>query len=100
LLASLPADHHITIAVFGAIMGVLALLREKDIPQGLVQYRDGLRGLRENIEWLERELEAGMREVRYREVVELRERYEGLRREGVGSWKGFWVDGSGKGGQE
>ncbi|KAF2731192.1 hypothetical protein EJ04DRAFT_514781 [Polyplosphaeria fusca] len=81
LLASLPSDHHVAIAVFGAITGVLALLRGRGPPNQLLQYRDGLRALREKIEWLEKELEAGLREVRYREVVELRDNYEALRGE-------------------
>lgn len=57
----------------------------------LVQYEDGLRGLRERIEWLEREIEVGAREVVYAEVVELRERYEGLRGEELGNRPDFWV---------
>ncbi|KAF2686566.1 hypothetical protein K458DRAFT_441399 [Lentithecium fluviatile CBS 122367] len=95
LLASVPSQHHIALAVLGAlngvITGVLALVRGQGLPTRLAQYGDGLRGLRERVEWLERELEAGLREVRYREVVGLREAYEGLRGDEVGNRPDFWV---------
>jgi len=95
LLASVPANHHVAIAVFGAlngvITGVLALVGGQGLGTRLVRYKDGLRALREKIEWLERELEAGMREVRYKEVIGLREAYEELRGDEVVSRPGFWV---------
>lgn len=94
LLASVPSNHHIAIAVFGAlngvITGVLALVGGQGLPNRLVQYSDGLRGLRERIEWLERELEAGLREVRYREVVGLRSAYDGLRGDELVNRPDFW----------
>ncbi|PSN73084.1 hypothetical protein BS50DRAFT_672049 [Corynespora cassiicola Philippines] len=95
LLASVPSNHHVAIAVFGAlngvITGILALLGGQGLPNRLVQYKDGLRGLRERVEWLERELEAGMREVRYKEVVDLREAYDGLRGDELVNRPDFWV---------
>lgn len=101
LLASVPANHHIAIAVFGAlngvVTGVLALVRGQGLPGRLAQYKDGLRELREKVEWLERELEAGMREVRYREVVELREAYEGLRGDEVTNRPDSWVSAARRG---
>ncbi|KAF2120828.1 hypothetical protein BDV96DRAFT_641483 [Lophiotrema nucula] len=103
LLASVPANHHISIAVFGAlngvITGILSLLRGQGLPNRLLQYADGLRGLREKIEWLERELEAGLREARYREVVELRDGYEALRNDEVVNRPDFWQSFGGKGGR-
>ncbi|KAF1953300.1 hypothetical protein CC80DRAFT_144772 [Byssothecium circinans] len=95
LLASVPANHHIAIAVFGAlngvVTGILALVGGQGLPQRLVQYRDGLRGLRERIEWLDREIEVGVREVRYREVAGLRDAYEELRGDEVVNRPDFWV---------
>ncbi|KAF2264538.1 hypothetical protein CC78DRAFT_616700 [Lojkania enalia] len=95
LLASVPSNHHIAIAIFGAlngvITGILALLRGQGLPNRLLQYKDGLRGLRERVEWMERELEAGLREVRYREVAGLREQYETLRNDEVVNRPDFWT---------
>ncbi|ORY13480.1 hypothetical protein BCR34DRAFT_263749 [Clohesyomyces aquaticus] len=103
LLASVPSNHHIALAIFGAlngvITGILALVGGQGLPNRLLQYKDGLRGLRERIEWMERELEAGMREVRYREVVELREAYEGLRGDEQVNRPDFWVSLGGRGGE-
>lgn len=91
----MPSNHHVAIAVFGAlngvITGILALVGGQGLPSRLMQYKDGLRGLRERVEWLERELEAGMREVRYREVVGLREAYDGLRGDELVNRPDFWV---------
>jgi hypothetical protein len=102
LLASVPSNHHVAIAVFGAlngvITGILALVGGQGLPNRLVQYEDGLRGLRERIEWLERELEAGLREVRYREIVGLREAYDGLRGDEMVNRPDFWIS-PGKGGR-
>ncbi|KAF2189635.1 hypothetical protein K469DRAFT_700868 [Zopfia rhizophila CBS 207.26] len=101
LLAAVPSRHHVAIAVFGAlngvITGILALVGGQGLPNRLVQYADGLRGLRERVEWMERELEAGMREVRYREVVGLREAYEGLRGDEQVNRPDFWVSFGGRG---
>ncbi|KAF2472031.1 uncharacterized protein BDR25DRAFT_342066 [Lindgomyces ingoldianus] len=101
LLASVPSNHHVAIAVFGAlngvITGILALVGGQGLPNRLLQYSDGLRALRERVEWLERELEAGMREVRYREVVGLREAYEGLRGDEQVNRPDFWVSFGGRG---
>ncbi|KAF2639791.1 hypothetical protein P280DRAFT_470402 [Massarina eburnea CBS 473.64] len=95
LLASVPANFNVVIAALGAVNGVvtglLALIGGQGLPHRLVQYRDGLRGLREQVEWLEREIEVGVREVRYREVVRLRDAYEGLRGDEVVNRPDFWV---------
>ena len=83
LLAATPSDHHISLAVLGAlngvITGVLSLIRGQGLPNRLLEYADGLRETRERVEWLERELEAGKREVRYAEVIGLKEMYERIR---------------------
>ncbi|KAF2656523.1 hypothetical protein K491DRAFT_777905 [Lophiostoma macrostomum CBS 122681] len=101
LLASVPSNHHVAIAVFGALNGVmtgiLALVGGQGLPMRLVQYEDGLRGLRERIEWLERELEAGLREVRYKEVVGLREAYDGLRGDELINRPEFWLTSTSQG---
>jgi hypothetical protein len=83
MLAALPQEHHIALAVLGAangvITGVFGLMRGQGLPGRLVQYADGLRKVRETIEWLEKELEAGTRPVSYREIVRLREMYQQIR---------------------
>jgi hypothetical protein len=83
LLAATPSDHHVSLAVLGAFNGVatgiLALVRGQGLANRLLEYSDGLRKVREKIEWLEKELEAGKREVRYSEVVALKEMYQRIR---------------------
>ncbi|KAF2002912.1 hypothetical protein P154DRAFT_561734 [Amniculicola lignicola CBS 123094] len=95
LLAAVPSHHPIAIALFGAlngvITGVLALVGGKGLANRLMQYRDGLKALREDIEWVEREVEVGMREVRYGEVVGLRERYEEVKGDERGNRPEVWV---------
>lgn len=104
LLASVPSNHHVAIAVFGAlngvITGILALVGGQGLANRLVQYADGLRGLRERVEWLERELEAGMREVRYKEVVGLREAYDSLRGDELVNRPDFWLSFKGRAREE
>ncbi|KAF2255551.1 hypothetical protein BU26DRAFT_512523 [Trematosphaeria pertusa] len=95
LLAAVPWNHRVAIAVFGALNGVitgaLALIDGQGLPSRLVQYKDGLRELRERVEWLERELEAGMREVRYGEVVALREAYRTMREDESINRPEYWL---------
>lgn len=92
LLASLPFHSLGTNSAFIAIIaalngigaGVLALASGREAERTkLARYREGLRGLRARIEWVEREVAEGLRVVAYREVVGIRDEFEGLR-EGLG----------------
>lgn len=99
LLAATPSDHHVSLAALGAlngvITGVLSLIRGQGLPNRLLEYADGLRKTREKVEWLERELEAGKREVRYSEVVALKEMYEQIRADEQKNRPDTWTPGSG-----
>ncbi|KAF2499462.1 hypothetical protein BU16DRAFT_523943 [Lophium mytilinum] len=95
LLAATPSDHHISLAVLsafnGVATGILALVRGQGLPTRLLEYSDGLRRVRERIEWVERELETGKREVRYSEVVALKELYERIREDEQKNRPGSWT---------
>jgi hypothetical protein len=97
LLAAVPQEHHIALAVLGAangvIAGVLGLVRGQGLPGRLLQYADGLRKVRETIEWLEKELVAGKRPVSYREVVRLREMYQQIRGDEHRNRPDSWISG-------
>ena len=100
LAASSPSTHSISIPLLAALnavlAGALAMLGKgegKGRREGRA-YREGLRAVRERVEWVERELEAGLRDVVYGEVVGIREEYEGVRRE-RGAGRGGEGNGSG-----
>ncbi|OCK81427.1 hypothetical protein K432DRAFT_381335 [Lepidopterella palustris CBS 459.81] len=99
LLAATPNDHHITLAILGAfngvITGVLSLIRGQGLPNRFLEYADGLRKVRERVEWLEKELEAGKREVRYKEVVDLKEMYERIREDEQKNRPDTWTPSNG-----
>lgn len=85
LLASVPSLHGSTaIAIFAALngigAGVLALVSGKEGARArLGAYKEGLRGLRARIEWVEREVACRLRVVTYREVLRFKDEFEELR---------------------
>ena len=80
LLGALPQAHRIAIsvlaAVSGLITGILSLIRGQGLPNRLLQYADGLRKVREDIEGTERELRTGGMTVTFADVAKLRDAYE------------------------
>jgi hypothetical protein len=83
ILGALNNNFHITIAVLGAvngiITGVLSLIKGQGYPVRLVEYMNNLRKVRENIDFMERELMVHARTVTLRQVMQLRSDYEAVR---------------------
>jgi len=98
VLGAVNGDYHIPVAVLGAvtglITGVLSLIRGQGLPQRLMRYADGLRQVRENIEFTERELIANVRTVTYGECVRLRTEYENIREDAMKNHPDTWVSSS------
>lgn len=99
LLGANSSDHHIAIAVLGSangvITGILSLIRGQGLPNRLMQYANGLRKIREQIEWMEKEVRAKRRVVSYQEAVELRNLYEQTRADAQRNHPDTWTSGSG-----
>ncbi|KAJ9654003.1 hypothetical protein H2201_009061 [Coniosporium apollinis] len=97
LLGANASNHHIAIAVLGSangvITGILSLIRGQGLPNRLMQYANGLRKIREQIEWMEKEVRAKRREVSYQEAVELRNLYEQTRADAQRNHPDTWTSG-------
>lgn len=95
ILGAINGDYHIPVAILGAatglITGILSLIRGQGLPQRLMQYEDGLRRVRENIEFTERELRAEVRTVTYGECVQLRMAYENVREDETKNHPDVWT---------
>lgn len=95
ILGAINMNFHIPIAVLGAITGIitgmLSLIRGQGLPNRLMQYADGLRKVRDDIEFTERELMAGMRAVTYHECVDLRNAYENIREDATKNHPDTWT---------
>jgi hypothetical protein len=95
ILGAINMNFHIPIAVLGAITGIitgmLSLIRGQGLPNRLMQYADGLRKVRDDIEFTERELMAGMRTVTYQECVDLRNAYENIREDATKNHPDTWT---------
>jgi hypothetical protein len=95
ILGALGGDHHIAVAILGAvtgvITGVLSLIKGQGQPNRLLQYANSLRQVRERIEFMERELRASVREVTYQEVQNLWVAYETARDEEVSNRPDTWT---------
>ncbi|KAF2397807.1 hypothetical protein EJ06DRAFT_532802 [Trichodelitschia bisporula] len=82
VFGALKGGWHISIEVLGAvngvITGILSLIRGQGLPNRLLQYADGLRRVREDIEFLDREIRGG-RKVTWKEVEDMRMNYETVR---------------------
>ena len=91
-------SFHITIAILGAvngvITGVLSLIKGQGYPVRLVEYMNNLRKVRENIEFMERELICGARTVTLRQVMQLRSDYEVVREDELKNHPDIWQAGS------
>jgi hypothetical protein len=83
ILGATAGDHHIAVAVLGAvtgiITGVLSLIKGQGLPTRLIQYAEGLRKVREDIDSTERGLRTQAVQVKYAEVEALRKDYEDAR---------------------
>jgi hypothetical protein len=94
ILAAIATTHHITIAILGAINGVvtgiLSLVKGQGMPMRLMKYADSLRRVREEIEFLDRELRAGARAVTMRDVIRVRHAYEIVRNDEIKNSPDVW----------
>jgi len=97
ILGAMNAVNHIPIAVLGAVsailIGILALIRGQGMPNRLLQYADGLRRVREDIEWSERILRTQSGVVTYNDVMQLREAYSTCRDDAVKNQPDSWSSG-------
>lgn len=95
ILGAVNGDYHIPVAILGAvtglITGILSLIRGQGLPQRLMRYADGLRQVREHIEFTERELIAGVRTVTYGECVKLQIEYENVREDAMKNHPDTWT---------
>jgi hypothetical protein len=98
ILGALNANFHITIAVLGAvngvITGVLSLIKGQGYPVRLIEYMNNLRKVRENMEFMERELVVGARTVTLRQVMQLRSDYEVVRDDELKNSPDIWQSSS------
>jgi conflict system pore-forming effector with SLATT domain len=94
VLGALPSSHHISIAILGAVNGVvtgiLSLIKGQGLPVRLIKYAESLRGLREDIEWNERQLRAKLSTVTYRTVFRLRDNYQKVRLDEMANHPDIW----------
>jgi hypothetical protein len=97
ILGALRMEFHIAIAMLGAVNGIitglLSLIRGQGLPNRLLQYADGLRRVREDIEWTERILRANATVVMYKDVISLRDSYELCRDDAVKNHPDTWNSG-------
>jgi hypothetical protein len=94
VLGALPSSHHISIAILGAVNGVvtgiLSLIKGQGLPVRLIKYAESLRKLREDIEWNERQLRAKLSTVTYRTVFKLRDDYQRVRLDEMANHPDIW----------
>jgi hypothetical protein len=95
ILGALAGDHHLAVAILGAvtgiITGILSLIKGQGLPNRLLQYANSLRQVKERIEFMERELRANVREVTFQEVQNLWVAYETARDEEVTNRPDTWT---------
>jgi hypothetical protein len=95
ILGALAGDHHIAVAILGAvtgiITGVLSLIKGQGQPNRLLQYANSLRQVRERIEFMDRELRASVRDVTLQEVQNLWVAYETAREEEATNRPDMWT---------
>jgi hypothetical protein len=79
ILSAISGDHHIIVAVLGAmtalITGVLSLIKGQGQPMRLLNYADGLKKVRDDIEFCESGLKTGVKQVTYKQVIDLWNKY-------------------------
>ncbi|KAF7125406.1 hypothetical protein CNMCM5793_001584 [Aspergillus hiratsukae] len=79
ILSALSGDHHIVVAVLGAITalitGVLSLVKGQGQPMRLLNYADSLKKVRDDIEFCESGLKVRATGVTYKQVLDIRNKY-------------------------
>lgn len=79
ILSAVSGDHHIIVAVLGAITalmtGVLALVKGQGQPMRLLNYADSLKKVRDDIEFCESGLDTRASAVTYKQVLDIWNKY-------------------------
>jgi len=98
ILGAVPVKHTASIASCGAangiLAGILSLMKGQGLPMRLIKYAESLRVIRDEIEWKERQLRAGLGTVSYRDVFKLRKEYEVARDTEVMNHPDVWQTGT------
>jgi len=88
ILGATEGDHHLAVAVLGAVTGVttgvLGLIKGQGQPMRALAYADSLRALRDDVEWARKELLAGSDQhfkLDFARVQALKDRYDRVRKE-------------------
>ncbi|GFF25201.1 hypothetical protein IFM46972_01322 [Aspergillus udagawae] len=95
ILSAISGDHHIIVAVLGAITGlitgVLSLVKGQGQPMRLLNYADSLKKVRDDIEFCESGLEAGVTSVTYEQVLDIWNKYTSARDSQMSNRPDVWA---------
>ncbi|GIK05531.1 hypothetical protein Aspvir_009644 [Aspergillus viridinutans] len=95
ILSAISGDHHIVVAVLGAvtvlITGVLSLVKGQGQPMRLLQYADSLKRVRDDIEFCESGLKAHATSVTYQKVLDIWNSYISARESQMKNRPDVWA---------
>ncbi|PKX88334.1 uncharacterized protein P174DRAFT_436259 [Aspergillus novofumigatus IBT 16806] len=95
IISAISGDHHIVVAVLGAITalitGVLSLIKGQGQPMRLINYAHSLKKVRDDIEFCESGLKAGVREVTYKQIIALWNNYISVRDSNMTNRPDVWA---------
>ncbi|KNG80370.1 hypothetical protein ANOM_011495 [Aspergillus nomiae NRRL 13137] len=95
ILSAVSGDHHIVVAVLGAITalitGVLSLVKGLGQPMRLLNYADSLEKVRDDIEFCERELQTSSPVVTYKRVLDIWNKYISARNSKMKNRPDVWA---------
>ncbi len=95
ILGATAGDHHVAVAVLGAVTGVvtgaLGLVKGQGQPMRLQAYANALRGVREDVEYARRELLPDGATIELYRVQELKDRYDRARQDEVDNSPDVWM---------
>ncbi|KAF3395393.1 hypothetical protein DPV78_008517 [Talaromyces pinophilus] len=95
ILSAISGDHHVVVAVLGAITvlitGVLSLVKGQGQPMRLLNYADSLKKVRDDIEFCECGLKARAASVTYGQVLDLWNKYTSARDSQMNNRPDVWA---------
>lgn len=95
ILSAISGDHHIIVAVLGAITalitGVLSLVKGQGLPMRLLNYADSLKRVRDDIEFCEYALKTRAASVTYGQVLDLWNKYTSARDSQMNNRPDVWA---------
>ncbi|GFF43227.1 hypothetical protein IFM58399_06873 [Aspergillus lentulus] len=95
IISAISGDHHIVVAVLGAITalitGVLSLIKGQGQPTRLINYAHSLQKVRDDIEFCESGLKAGVREVTYKQIIAFWNEYTSVRDSNTANRPDVWA---------